>query len=257
METNVQPNDQAGPNARAEGGLRAGKLKVARYAFVRTLPVLFGYLFLGIAFGLLLEKAGYNFVWAFFISLLVYAGSMQFVLISFLGGGVNLLTAAVMTLLVNSRHAFYGLSFIEKFKGMGKAYPYMVFSLTDETYSLLCATRPPENIDAKQTMFAISFFDHCYWIIGSVIGALMGQLITFNSTGIDFAMTALFVVIFVEQWRAYKTHIPALVGLLSGSVCLLLFGADNFILPSLLATVVILMMLRGLITARDKEVTAP
>ncbi|HEX2924218.1 MAG TPA: AzlC family ABC transporter permease [Chloroflexota bacterium] len=228
--------------------------RVAKYAFVRTLPVLFGYLFLGIAFGLLLQKAGYNFVWAFFISLFVYAGVMQFVLVSFLSGGVSLVTAAIMTLLINSRHIFYGLSFIEKFRQMGRAYPYMIFSLTDETYSLLCATQTPKKLDEKKAMFAMALFDHCYWILGSVIGTLAGQMIAFNSTGVDFAMTALFVVLFVEQWQTHKVHIPAIVGLASSGIALVLFGANNFVLPSLIVTVTILMTLKGVILAREKEI---
>lgn len=248
MRTNIQSE------IRRSGGWLLTWRRAASYAFIRTLPVLFGYLFLGIAFGLLLEKAGYNFVWAFFISLFIYAGVMQFVLVSFLEGGVSLITAAIMTLLINSRHVFYGLSFIEKFRLMGKAYPYMIFSLTDETYSLLCATQTPEEVDEKKAMFAMALFDHCYWIIGSVIGTAAGQMITFNSTGVEFAMTALFVVLFIEQWLAYKVHIPAIVGLVSGSVALLLLGADNFILPSLVVTVAILMMLKGVIIEREREI---
>ena len=194
-----------------------------RYAFLKSLPVFCGYLFLGLAFGLLLQNAGYHFIWAFFISIFVYAGAMQFVLVEFFTSGINLITAALMTLLINSRHAFYGLSFLDQFKQMGKAYPYMIFSLTDETYSLLCSLNPPEDIDKKKASFFIALFDHCYWIFGSVLGAALGQLLQFNTAGIDFAMTALFVTIFIEQWQAFKTHIPAIIGLFSGILCLLIF----------------------------------
>lgn len=215
--------------------------KNLRYAFITSIPVLFGYLFLGIAFGLLLQNAGYNFIWAFFISLFVYAGSGQFVLVGFLSAGASLATAIFVTLSVNCRHIFYGLSFIERFRGMGKAYPYMIFSLTDETYSLLCSIRPPEDVDVNKASFYIALLDHCYWILGSVLGAAIGQLFTFNTTGVDFAMTALFTVIFVEQWLSSKTHLPAFSGLASGIVSLLVFGPDKFLLPALCGAVAILL----------------
>ena len=218
--------------------------ETVRFAFLKTIPVMLGYLFLGLAFGLLLQEAGYSFWWALLSSGIVYAGSIQFVLVEFLSGGTGLLTVAVMTLLINSRHAFYGLSFVEKFRKM-KTYPYMIFSLTDETYSLLCSLKVPEGIDEKKAMFLIALFDQLYWVTGSVLGAALGQVLPFDMTGIDFAMTALFVTIFVDQWREAKSHLPAIVGLCSAAVCLLIFGGSNFILPSLLITVGILMALKG------------
>ena len=218
--------------------------QTVRFAFYKTIPVLLGYLFLGLAFGLLLQEAGYSFWWALLSSGIVYAGSIQFVLVEFLSGGTGLLTVAVMTLLINSRHAFYGLSFVEKFRKM-KTYPYMIFSLTDETYSLLCSLKVPEGIDEKKAMFLIALFDQLYWVAGSVLGAALGQVLPFDMTGIDFAMTALFVTIFVDQWREAKSHLPAIVGLCSAAVCLLIFGGSNFILPSLIITVGILMAQRG------------
>ena len=218
--------------------------QTVRFAFYKTIPVLLGYLFLGLAFGLLLQEAGYSFWWALLSSGIVYAGSIQFVLVEFLSGGTGLLTVAVMTLLINSRHAFYGLSFVEKFRKM-KTYPYMIFSLTDETYSLLCSLKVPEGIDEKKAMFLIALFDQFYWVAGSVLGAALGQVLPFDMTGIDFAMTALFVTIFMDQWREAKSHLPAIVGLCSAAVCLLIFGGSNFILPSLIITVGILMALKG------------
>ena len=218
--------------------------QTVRFAFYKTIPVLLGYLFLGLAFGLLLQEAGYSFWWALLSSGIVYAGSIQFVLVEFLNGGTGFLTVAVMTLLINSRHAFYGLSFVEKFRKM-KTYPYMIFSLTDETYSLLCSLKVPEGIDEKKAMFLIALFDQLYWVAGSVLGAALRQVLPFDMTGIDFAMTALFVTIFVDQWREAKSHLPAIVGLCSAAVCLLIFGGSNFILPSLIITVGILMALRG------------
>ncbi|HKM22535.1 MAG TPA: AzlC family ABC transporter permease [Lachnospiraceae bacterium] len=260
-----------------------------KYAIKRTIPVMCGYIFMGIAFGLLLQQAGYNFIWAFVISLCIYAGSMQFVLVSFLYGGVSLITIALMTLLINGRHIFYGISFIERFKKMGKKYPYMIFSLTDETYSLLCSLRAnepelraeaalPEAREDK-VLFLIALFDQSYWIIGCTLGAFIGQGLAFDYTGIDFSMTALFVVLFIEQWldaRGVKKqadakadvngeanidtngkrekkfpHLPAIVGLLSATAFLLLLGPDQFLLPSLVCTVLILLLLRNAIGASD------
>lgn len=224
--------------------------KYISFAFYKTIPVLLGYLFLGLAFGLLLQEAGYSFWWALLSSTIIYAGSIQFVLVSFLGGGTSLPVVAVMTLLINSRHAFYGLSFVEKFRQM-KTYPYMVFSLTDETYSLLCSTTVPEGMDEKKAFFLISLFDQCYWITGSVLGGALGEILPFDMTGIDFAMTALFVTIFIDQWRSAKSHLPALIGFCSGVICLLIFGGSNFILPSLLITVTLLMALQNPIENKE------
>lgn len=220
-----------------------GKYKHIGFAFHKTIPVMLGYIFLGMAFGLMLQNAGYNFLWAFLASAIIYAGSMQFVLVTLLTSGVSLVYAAVMTLFINGRHIFYGLSFVEKYKKMGKAYPYLVFSLTDETYSVLCGTRVPEDMDEKKVYFWISLFDQCYWVAGSTLGALAGQYITFDSTGIDFSMTALFVVIVIEQWQEKEAHISAVIGAVCGIVFLLLFGADSFILPALLCAMLALLIM--------------
>lgn len=215
-----------------------------RYAFLKSLPVLFGYVFLGIAFGILMQQAGFPVWMSLLISLIVYAGSMQFVLVSLLSSGASVMLTAAMTLLINSRHIFYGLSFVEKFKAMGKKCFYMIFSLTDETYSVLCSVRPEDKVDQKKAMFLIAVFDQAYWVAGSVAGAAVGGILPFDTTGIDFSMTALFVVIFLEQWRSEKSHLPAVTGLISATAFLLLLGPDNFILPSLIVTVTILLPCR-------------
>ena len=230
--------------------------KAFQYALVRSIPVMLGYIFLGIAFGLVLQKAGLGPGWAFLISLVVYAGSMQFALVGILTSGLGFVTTAVMTLFINSRHAFYGLTFIERFKKFKKAYPYMVFSLTDETYSLLCSMPRPEDFTDRQwdmAFFFVSLLDHAYWIIGSVIGAGAGQLIPFDSTGIDFAMTALFVVIAVDQWKHARTYMPAVTGFVCGFLFLALVRSANFILPALAATVCVLLLSRKTIEKRMEE----
>lgn len=217
------------------------KRKELRYAIVQSIPVMLGYLFLGFAFGLMLNDAGYGFWWAFFISVFVYAGSMQFVLVTLLTAGAGLWYTLIMTLFVNGRHMFYGLSFVEKFKKMGAIYPYMVFSLTDETFSLLCDLKVPEGMSAERVNFDISLLDHIYWIVGSCVGALAGKVLPFNTTGINFAMTALFTVIVVNQWMEAKEHTPAVVGGVVGILCLVILGADAFLLPALTITAIILL----------------
>lgn len=224
-----------------------------KFAFIQTIPVMLGYLCLGIAFGLMLQNAGYHFVWAFICSLCIYAGSMQFVLVTLLTGGVNLLYAAIMTLFINGRQIFYGLSLIDKFKAMGKAYPYMIFSLTDETYSLLCSVKIPDDLNEKKTFFLISLFNHLYWIAGSVIGAVAGQLVSFDTTGVDFSMTALFIVIVLNQWREPESHISALTGFVVGTIFLIILGPDRFLVPSLAVVSLFLIFMRE--RKGKKEVT--
>ncbi|MDO5141460.1 MAG: AzlC family ABC transporter permease [Eubacteriales bacterium] len=219
--------------------------KALRPALTATIPVLCGYLFIGFAFGVMLRDAGYGPHWALLSSLTIYAGSGQYLLVSLLASGASLLTVAVMTLLLNCRHIFYGLSFLETFHRMGRKKWYMIFSLTDETYSLLCSLHTPMGVDPDAMRFWIALLDQSYWIAGSVIGAFVGGVLPFDSTGIDFAMTALFTVIFVEQWKSTRCHIPALLGLGAAAVSLVLLGADHFILPAMLAICVMLVALRG------------
>lgn len=233
------------------------KKKALRAALPCTLPVLMGYIFLGIAFGVLLAEKGFSPLWAFFMSVFIYAGSMQFVAISLLTAAFSPLSTFLMTIMVNARHLFYGLSMLTPFEKMGKLKPYMVFSLTDETYSLLCGIKVPEGVDKKWFFFFISLFDQLYWIAGSCIGAMAGNLIPFDSTGIDFAMTALFLVIFVEQWESASTHLPALLGIGITLVCLLVFGADNFLLFSMAGILAALLLLKKQLAAPDGSDTAP
>lgn len=217
--------------------------KTLYFAFKMSLPVLFGYLFLGSAFGIMLYEAGYNFIWAIIISLFVYAGSGQFLLVSMLTSHAALSDIAIMTFFVNSRHIFYGISFIEKFRSYSWRYPYLIFSLTDETYGVNSSfSDVPKGVNEGDARFLIGLFDHIYWIIGSVIGSLAGQLIKIDFTGIDFSMTALFTVIFIDQMRASKSKLPGIIGIFCAIICLLIFGADKFLLPSLIVTVAILLL---------------
>ena len=223
-------------------------------AFRITVPVLVGYLAIGIAFGLMLEAIGYNFIWAFFMSLTIYAGSGQYLGVSLLDLGAALSQVALLTLLLNFRHIVYGLSLLEKFQTIhGFRKFYMIFSLTDETYALLTSVRVPDNVRPTDFYFAIALLDHSYWILGSIIGSVAGALLKFDTTGVDFAMTALFVVIAVGQWKEHKQHLPAILGGVCTFIALSLIGPDNFLLPALGAIVVLLLGLRGKL---DEETTA-
>lgn len=216
----------------------------ARFALRQSLGVLFGYVFLGTAFGILLRQAGFGALWALAFSGLVYAGSLQFVLAGFLAAPTALPTVALMSLFINARHLFYGLSFIERFRSMGKKRPYMIFSLTDETYSVLCGMdETPAGVDKNGAMFLAALLDQLYWVAGSLLGTLAGGL-PLDFTGIDFSMTALFLVIFLEQWRGAKSHLPALLGLGCGAAFLLALGPDHFLPPALCATVALLLLAR-------------
>lgn len=226
--------------------------QTARFAFRQSLGVLFGYVFLGTAFGILLRQAGFGALWSLAFSGLVYAGSLQFVLAGFLAAPTALPTVALMSLFINARHLFYGLSFIERFRSMGKKRPYMIFSLTDETYSVLCGMdEVPAGVDKNGAMFLVALLDQLYWVAGSLLGTFAGGL-PLDFTGIDFSMTALFLVIFLEQWRGAKSHLPALLGLGCASVFLLVLGADNFLLPALCTTVAVLLLARPVLN-REKE----
>ena len=202
-------------------------------AFKDSIPVMAGYIVLGTAFGVLLADKGYGFIWAFVMSFTIYAGSMQFVAINLLTSCASLISAAIMTLLVNARHIIYGISMIEKYGDTGKVKPYLIFSLTDETYALVCRGNP-ENTDSKKYYLYISALDQCYWIAGSIIGTLIGSAVTFDTAGIDFAMTALFTVIFVDQLLHSKNVIPAIIGIVCSVICLIIFKAQNFLIPSML-----------------------
>ena len=209
------------------------KKSAVRTAFVDTLPVMAGYVFLGFGFGILLVQSGYGPLWAFAMSLFIYAGSMQYLTVSLLTGGAGLLTAALTTVVVNARHLFYGISMVDAYKGAGRKKPYMIFALTDETYSLVSQNQVPEGISRHGYCFLVSLFDHIYWVAGTVLGSLTGTLLPINYEGIEFALTALFVTIFVEQWLSTEDHRPALIGVAATVLCLALFGRDLFLIPSM------------------------
>ncbi len=227
--------------------------KVFARAFPYTIPVLSGYLFIGMAFGVMIQEKGYNFLWAMLMSLLCYAGSGQYLAVNFFVPGISLLHVIFLEFMINIRHIFYGLSLLERFADMGKKKLYMIFSLTDETYSLFFITKVPEGVKEEQFLFAIALLDQAYWIIGSGIGAFLGAAIPFDAKGIDFAMTALFLVIMVEQFFEKKNRPSLFIGLACGLVCLLLFGPENFILPTMIAIMLLLIPGRKILDQKEEE----
>lgn len=234
--------------------MKRNRRKTFSFALKSSLPVLFGYLFLGSAFGIMLYEIGYNWIWAIVISLLVYAGSGQFLLVSMLANHDNLLNVGIMTFFINSRHIFYGLSFIEKFRSYGWRYPSLIYTLTDETYGVNTSfDTVPDGVDEGDARFLIGIFDHFYWILGSVIGSLAGQMINIDFTGIDFSMTALFVVIFIDQMKGRNAKISGIVGIFCAIICLAVFGPSNFILPALIITVAILYAAKPMLKDNIKE----
>ena len=212
-------------------------------AFLATIPVMAGYVVLGIGFGMLLRARGYGVLWAFAMSLFIYAGSMQYVAIDLMSGGVSLITTALTTLAVNARHLFYGISMVDKYKIQKKKY-FLFWTLTDETYSLVCSDEPEKSGDASTYYTYVSLFDYSYWVLGSVLGSLLGEVIPFSMEGIDFSLTALFLTVFVEQWLSTKNHLAALVGVGASVLCLMLFGSDKFLIPAMILIAVLLIMLR-------------
>jgi len=223
-------------------------------AFPFTIPVMTGFLALGMAFGILMSSKGYSWYWTLLTSSVVYAGSLQFVGISMLTSVFDPLYAFLIALAVNARHIFYGISMLEQYNGTGKIKPYLIFGMTDETFSILHTTRPPPHVEKPAFMLAMTLMNHCYWVSGSVAGGLIGPLLTFNTHGIDFVMTAFFVVVFINQWRAQRNHSPALIGLGAATVCLIVFGSENFIIPAMLLIIACLTMLRPLLTKTSEGV---
>lgn len=220
------------------------KKKAVRTAFLDTVPVMTGYLFLGFGFGILMYQSGYGVLWAGAMSLFIYAGSMQYVGVSLLTGGAGLVTTALTTLVVNARHLFYGISMVDAYKGAGPKKPYMIFALTDETYSLVSKDQVPEGLSKHGYCFLVSLFDQSYWVLGTLLGSVAGSVLPVNFEGIEFVLTALFVTIFVEQWLSTKDHKPALTGVAATAGCLILFGRDVFLIPSMIVIALLLSLSR-------------
>ena len=220
-------------------------MKILKRAFLDTLPVLTGYLVLGFGFGIVMKSEGYGILLSLAMSALVYAGSMQYAAVGLFGAGASVLTVAMTAFMVNARHIFYGISMLDKYRGTGGVKPYLIFSLTDETYSLVSGDIDMSREERKKYYLLVSLLDHAYWIVGTLIGALVGALIKFNSEGIEFALTALFVTVFVNQLLTAKKYIPAIIGVGSTLLCLTVFGGESFLIPSMILILVLLSVYMG------------
>ncbi|WP_029329017.1 azaleucine resistance protein AzlC [Lentibacillus jeotgali] len=226
----------------------------ARVAFPKTVPIFAGFVFLGIAYGLMMNSLGFSAIYPILISLIVFAGSMEFVAANLLVGTFSPLTALFLTLTVNARHLFYGLSMLEKYDGIGKKKWYMVYGLCDEAFAINSTMDVPKNIDKGWVMFFVTLFNHFYWVLGATLGGIFGSFVNFNIEGLDFVMTALFVVIFLEQWMKEEKHTSSLVGLGASIVCLIIFGGSKFIIPAMIAILGLLTLFRKSLEKAEAEV---
>ena len=225
-----------------QGGM---KRRALRAAFPHTVPILTGFLFLGMTYGVYMSSLGFSWIYPTLMALTIFAGSMEFVTANMLLGAFNPLQAFAMTLMVNARHLFYGLAMLDRFRGLGWKKLYLIFGMCDETFSVTCSVRAPEGVDEGWFMTFVTLLDQLYWVLGAALGGLCGTLLTLNTEGLDFVMTAMFVVIFLETWLKEENHTSSLLGLGLPLVCLVLFGAQNFILPSMAAILLALTALRG------------
>lgn len=224
-----------------------------RAAFPSTLPILAGFTFLGIAYGIYMNTSGFPPIYPFLMSLTIFAGSLEFVAVNLLTGAFDPAGALILAILVNARHLFYGISMLDKYKDVGKKKWYLIFGMCDESFSINCTAVVPENIDRGWFYFFVTFLNHSYWVIGATIGGLLGSLVTLNVEGLDFVMIALFIVIFLEQWFKEKTHYSSIIGLVLALLCMIIFGAENFIIPAMLAILGCLTLMRNFLEKEGEQ----
>ena len=221
-------------------------MEIIKKAFTATIPVLSGYIVLGIGYGMIMASKGFGILWSLGLSLFLYAGTMQFVAIGLLTGGASLLTVLLTTLAVNARHLFYGISMVDKYKDVPKK-PFLIFSLSDETYALVSNDLSCKDMtegSRKKFYFYVSLMDYAYWVIGTALGSLAGAALSFNTAGMDFALTALFVSVFVEQWLTTRDHTAGITGLVASVICLVIIGPENFLIPAMILITIALTIMR-------------
>ena len=218
--------------------------KAFKAAFPHTIPIMTGFLFLGMTYGIYMNVSGFSFLYPMLMSMTIFAGSMEFVTVNMLLGAYHPLEALTMTLMINARHLFYGISMLDKYTGTGLKKLYLIFGMCDESFSINYTADIPKDVDKGQFMTWVTLLNHSYWVLGATLGGIFGSFIHFNTEGVEFVMTALFVVIFLEQWLKEKNHVNAIVGLVISVLCLVLFGRDNFIIPSMLGILGVLTLLR-------------
>ena len=213
-------------------------------AFPKTIPIMAGFLFLGMSYGIYMRVSGFSFVYPMLMALTIYGGSLEFVAVTMLLGPFAPLQTLVMTLLIQARHIFYGISMLEKYKGTGLKKLYLIFGMCDESFSINCSAEIPEDVDKGWFMFFVTLLNQSYWVFGATMGGLLGSLIPFNTEGIEFVMTAMFVVIFLEQWLKEKQHYSSLIGVLASALCLVIFGAESFMLPTMVCILCLLSLFK-------------
>ncbi len=248
--------EPAGKTAITAGNGRTGGASAAfRAALPQTIPVLAGYVFLGITYGILMVTSGFPILYPILTAIIVYTGSMEFLLVSILMSSFHPMACFVTALMVGARHLFYGISMLDRYKGTGWKKFYLIYSTTDETFAVNYSAAVPENVDRGWFYFWVSLLDQGYWIAGTALGAVFGSLITFDTSGLDFVMTAMFVTIFMNQWLkdSAQGHISAGIGIAGAVVCLLIFGPDRFMIPAMLTILAALTLLRPLFERREKE----
>ena len=226
--------------------------KAFKAAFPYTIPIFAGFWFLGMTYGIYMNVSGFSFLYPMLMSITIFAGSMEFITVDLLLGSFNPVQAFLMTLMINARHLFYGISMLDKFRGTGLKKLYLIFGMCDESFSINYTAKIPPDVDRGWFMFFVTLLNHFYWFSGSTLGGIFGSLIHFNTEGLDFVMTAMFTVIFLEQWLKDRQHISALLGLGISLLCLWIFGADNFIIPSMAAMLMMLTLLRKPVEKREE-----
>lgn len=219
-------------------------IKALKAAFPETIPILTGFLFLGFTYGVYMNVSGFPFLYPMIMSVVIFAGSVEFVTVSMLLSSFDPLQCFLMALMINARHIFYGLSILDKFRGTGKKKFYLIYGMCDETFSINYTADIPEGVDKGLFMLFVTLLNQIYWVAGATLGGIFGSVVKFDTTGLDFVMTAMFVVIFLEQWMKDKNHVPALVGLAASALCLVIFGADSFVIPSMIVIFAVLTVMR-------------
>ncbi len=227
--------------------------RALKCAFPHTIPIFAGFCFLGMTYGIYMKVSGFAFWYPMLMSLVIYGGSLEFVAVSMLLAPYAPMQAFLMTLMIQARHLFYGIAMLDKFRGMGWKKPYLIFGMCDETFSINCTAEIPENVDRGWFYFFVTLLNQIYWVLGATAGGLVGGLIRFNTEGLDFVMTAMFVVIFLEQWRKEKRHDSAAVGMAASVVCLAIFGADNFLIPTMVCILAVLTALRRPLEQKEAD----
>lgn len=229
------------------------KLKAFKTAFPQTIPIFTGFCFLGLAYGIYMNASGFSFVYPMFMSMLIFGGSLEFVAVEMLLSPFAPLSVIVMTLLIQARHLFYGISMLDKYKGMGWKKFYLIFGMCDESFSINCSAEIPKDVDKGWFMFFVTLLNQFYWVASATIGGLIGSLLKINTDGISFVMTAMFVVIFLDQWLKEDSHISSLIGIIVSAICLICFGADSFMLPTMACILLLLTVFRKNIEKKEEN----